>query len=140
MDAKFNIKDDGFNLNFEGSDGQEKKKAKTSDVLVAWENGQSLVPLIGGGWGEIPADWLTKYGSQIIELTEARDDSGILSKAALPGLAKIADDMEVEIPDSLKDLRALLDNFSKIENATLPDNFNANLRPYQCQGFNWLNF
>ena len=28
LDAKFNIKDDGFNLNFEGSDGQEKKKQR----------------------------------------------------------------------------------------------------------------
>ena len=75
-----------------------------------------------------------------MELTEAKNESGILSKAALPSLAKVAEDMDIEIPDSLKELKSLLDNFSKIENASLPKNFNAALRPYQSQGYNWLSF
>ena len=42
-----------------------------------------------------------------MELTEAKNESGILSKAALPSLAKVAEDMDIEIPDSLKELKSL---------------------------------
>ena len=115
LKADFNIKGEGFNLSFEISEKNKEKKAKTSDVLATWERGDSLVPLLGGGWAEIPSDWLSKYGSQIMELTEAKNESGILSKAALPSLAKVAEDMDIEIPDSLKEPKSLLDNFSKIE-------------------------
>ena len=47
LQADLKIKDDGFNISFDSSDFTEKKKAKSTDVLSAWQAGESLVPLIG---------------------------------------------------------------------------------------------
>ena len=87
-----------FELDFSSSDSDGKtRKANSGAIIAAWERGESLVPLLDGGWAPLPTDWLQKYGRQIKELLMAKADKESLPKAALPSLAKLASDVGTEI-------------------------------------------
>ena len=49
-------------------------------------------------------------------------------------------DEEVKIPNAVKKISNSLESFDKIPNALIPKGLNANLRPYQNEGVNWLSF
>ena len=40
-------------------------------MVRAWQEGLGLVPLEGGGWAPLPADWLAKHGHRLADLLAA---------------------------------------------------------------------
>lgn len=112
--------------------------ALTSDVLKAWQHGDSLVPLEGGGIAALPEDWLERYGDRVADLLAAQPEEGPLPMSAMPDLVRLCEDLDHPPPPTFERLRPLLEDFDGIEEAVLPADFNGVLRTYQRRGVDWL--
>src|SRR5262249_54005319 len=120
--------------------GGAARRASSAAVLRAWEDGLPLVPLDGGGWATLPADWLSRYGTRVAELLAARRDDGKVETAALPALADLCDELDHPRPPSFARLAPLLAGGGALPAAPLPGDLQADLRPYQRHGVDWLAF
>jgi len=108
-----------------------------SDVaLRAFNEGLEQVPLQNGFWGKLPADWLKTHGSQLQDLLTARNASGALAPAARVALANFCQGTALSMPSTLGPYAALL--AEGLPAAPLPEDWVAELRPYQHHGVNWL--
>ncbi|MDP9152119.1 MAG: DEAD/DEAH box helicase, partial [Myxococcota bacterium] len=116
------------------------KHADAATVIRAWRDGLDLVPLEGGGWAPLPADWLAQYGHRVADLLAARDPEGKLYRAALPELGALWEELDSPKPLVLDKLAPLLGGFDGIPHAKLPEGLNAQLRAYQEHGHDWLVF
>ena len=120
--------------------GAAARRVDGATVLRAWQNGDTLVPLSGGGWAPLPRDWLDLYGDRVADLMAARTAAGELPPFALPDLARLCESLEQPPPPEFDALRTLVEDFSGIPDAPLPDDVHATLRAYQRGGVNWLVF
>lgn len=107
-------------------------------LVEAWQAGEALVPLLGGGWRPIPREWLQKHGAMLAELLSARDPKGVVPRHAAPLLLDVADQLGAQVPAGLQALRALAGDFSAIPHVTVPADVRAALRPYQQAGVDWI--
>ena len=114
--------------------------ANPDDVIAAWVAGDELVSLPTGGWAPLPLDWLERYGDRLADLLAARDATGRVARHALFDLARLCEELDHPPPPQLAGVRALVDDFSGIPDAPLPDDFLGELRSYQQTGINWLTF
>ncbi|APR80896.1 Hypothetical protein A7982_06243 [Minicystis rosea] len=144
---RFRIEDDHFDVSFDLEiDGEETKpdapvrRADPTAVMRAWRDGLPLVPLEGGGWAPLPRAWLELHGARVADLLAAKREDGKVETAALPVLAELCDELELPRPASYERLAPLLSGFERIPDAPLPEDLNAELRPYQRQGASWLAF
>jgi len=124
----------------DASGHSSRRRADAAAVLRAWQDGASLMPLTGGGWAPLPTDWLARFGHHIADLLAARDAAGTLSPSVLPDLARLCDALEQPRPPEVAGLQAVLEDFTGIPEATLPNDLQAMLRSYQQHGVNWLVF
>lgn len=118
----------------------EGKGAKAEDVLRAWRDQKSFVPLLGGGYAALPVGWLEKYGERVMALLSARDRDGKLPRYFLPEASTLCEELGQEYPGSWAKLKESLRNFERIPDAKLPGDLAAELRHYQREGVNWLSF
>ncbi len=131
----------GFDIVFEsapGDDGAPVRRASGAAVIGAWQSGLELVPLDGGGWAPLPADWLSRYGDRVADLLAAREASGRVPRYALPNLAALCDELSLERPTFVDAVGELLEDFAGIPTAELPADFSGTLRDYQRRGVDWL--
>jgi superfamily II DNA or RNA helicase len=129
-----------FALAFESPAEGGARRADPERVLRAWRDGESLAPLAGGGFAELPRDWLERFGEPVADLLAARGEAGELPASALPDLARLAADLGLPPPPDFARLRALVDGFSGLPEAPLPSDLRAELRAYQRAGVRWLAF
>lgn len=120
--------------------GGPARRVDAAAVLRAWQSGESLAPLSGGGWAPLPREWLEQFGHQVADLLAARDAGGTLPPFALPDLARLCESLEQPSPPEFDALRTLVDDFTGIPEAPMPDDMQATLRSYQRRGVNWLVF
>ena len=134
----------GFDLSFRsepaGPGGAAARGADPAQVLRAWRDGVSLVPLLEGGWAPLPADWLERFGHRVADLLAAREADGKLPTCCFGDLAELCEDLEQPSPPELERLRSLTAGFEKIPEADLPDDLVTSLREYQRRGVDWLVF
>ncbi len=139
----------GFELWFEaGEEGAESgrptgQRADASAVIQAWERGESLAPLMDGGFGRLPAEWLERFGDRVADLLATKSD--VTRKASLPAftapdLAALAESLDQIPPPAFGRLKEIIDDFEGIPAAILPDDLQAELRDYQRHGVAWLAF
>jgi SNF2 family DNA or RNA helicase len=83
--------------------------------------------------------WLAEHGNLLADLLSARADDGSLPAYALPDAKRLADDLGIAAPD-LRALAPLVADFTGIPPAALPADLDADLRPYQKSGVDWLVF
>jgi superfamily II DNA or RNA helicase len=117
------------------------RRASTARVLDAWRAGESWVALEGGGFAELPADWLARHGARVADLLAARGAGGEVPTAALPELAALAEELGEPVPEQAVALRrglAALADASPATTASLPADLTAVLRSYQGEGVRWL--
>ncbi len=131
-----------FDLTFEheGEEGQPVRRVDAATVVRAWQDGLELVPLDGGGWAPLPADWLAQHGHRVADLLAARDPDRKLARSALPELGALCEALDVPRPMELGRLAPLLDGFAGIPPAKDPPDLRATLRAYQRVGIDWLAF
>jgi superfamily II DNA or RNA helicase len=124
----------------EGRDGGPARRADGASVLRAWHDGLDIVPLDGGGWAPLPAEWLAQHGHHVADLLAARDREKKLARSALFDLGALCDLLDAPRPMALDRLAPLLEGFAGIPAAALPDDLRADLRAYQRTGIDWLSF
>ncbi|MDP2307656.1 MAG: DEAD/DEAH box helicase [Pseudomonadota bacterium] len=107
-------------------------------LVAAWQAGEGLVPLMGGGWRPLPRGWMEKHGAMLAELLSARDPKGVVPRHAAPLLLDAAEDLGITPPAGLNSLRALAGDFDAIPRVELPADINVTLRPYQHLGVDWI--
>ena len=135
--------DGDWDLRFEstsGAGGSGSGRADPQRVVQAWRNGESLVPLLEGGWAPLPADWLERHGHRVADLLAARDVAGKLPPSALPDLAHLCEALDQPPPPAFDALRGVVEGFEGVPAATLPEDLTAELRHYQQDGIDWLVF
>ncbi len=144
LHARLQVDADAFDVLFECDSGDTEasppKRAEAAAVLRAWRDGLELVPLEGGGWAPLPADWLAKHGHLVADLLAARGTDKGLVPAALPTIGALCDALEAPRPPQLERLAPLFEGFQGIPAAVLPEGLVATLRTYQVQGVDWLSF
>ncbi len=144
--ARLDTAGDKFDVVFELDDGAgdesnaPTRRADAVAVIRAWHDGLDLVPLEGGGWAPLPADWLAKHGHKVADLLAARDADKKLARASLPELASLCEELDAPRPLIVDKLAPLLAGFEGIPRAPLPAGINATLRAYQEVGVDWLTF
>jgi superfamily II DNA or RNA helicase len=125
-------------------DGEEGpaavRRASAAGVMRAWRDGLDLVPLEGGGWAPLPADWLARHGHLVADLLAARGTDKKLGPAALLTLGPLCDALDSPRPPELARLAPLFGQFEGIPRSRLPEGLRADLRHYQQQGVDWLAF
>ena len=107
-------------------------------LLAAWNSGEPLVPLLGGGWRPAPREWLERHGALLAEVLAARGADGKVPRHTAPLLLDDLDALGAAIPPGLQALRALGGDFSAVPAVALPDTFRGALRPYQQRGVDWI--
>jgi superfamily II DNA or RNA helicase len=117
------------------------RRAQAARVLDAWRAGESWVALEGGGFAELPSDWLARHGARVADLLAARGERGEVPAAALPELAALAEELDAPVPESALALRrglAALADAGPATGVALPADLSATLRHYQSEGVRWL--
>jgi superfamily II DNA or RNA helicase len=136
----------GFTLDFtsEGSSGgasADGKRASAAAVIRAWNEGETHVALDGGGFGELPADWLARHGARVTALLRAKEaNARELPAWATADLASLCASLEQPPPPQWERLRGLFESFTGLGPPTLPPELDATLRDYQLEGVAWLQF
>jgi superfamily II DNA or RNA helicase len=138
---RFSAGERHFDLVFESfGDDAMTRTAPAGRVLTAWREGESWVPLSGGGFAELPRDWLARHGDRVADLLAARGEGGELPTAALPELATLAEELDAPVPEAASALRDALAALADDDAAgtPLPADLTASLRGYQREGVRWL--
>ena len=132
-----------FELSFETKLEDESgvlRRADPAQVLRAYQDGLPVVPLEGGGWAPLPEDFLSRYGHLLADLLAARRPDGTLPPFSAPRLGKLLEELGEPPPPSWAKLRPLLDDFTGLPAAKLPEGLTADLRSYQRAGVDFLSF
>jgi superfamily II DNA or RNA helicase len=121
------------------------RRADAAAVVRAWSGGEEFAPLLGGGFGRIPSEFMAQHGHLVADLLAAReataarkDDKG--KRASLFDLAELASALDQAPPPEFDHLAALVGEFERIPEAELPADLDAELRDYQHRGVDWLSF
>jgi superfamily II DNA or RNA helicase len=129
-----------------GGTGSERGRADPRAVLQAWQRGDEHAPLLEGGFGALPLDWLQRFGHHLTDLLATRDAMRAgTSDATLPAfaysdLAALCEATAQELPEQFRVLETLARDFTGIPAAELPGDLAGNLRGYQRDGVDWLSF
>jgi superfamily II DNA or RNA helicase len=133
----------------EGGGGKRESRSgriEAAAVVRAWEQGLAFAPLLDGGFGRIPAEWLANHGHRVAGLlaaTESKRAEGSDGKVAAWAWADVAalcEALEQPSPPEFERLRTLVEDFAGIPEPVLPGDLNAELRDYQKRGVAWLSF
>ncbi len=106
------------------------------------------IPLGEHNYLTLPSDKIKPFLNVLLELfsssTLGKDGSLKLSRFNAATLADLEEHnhglFSINGGKALRELGQKLQNFSGIEDVALPNNLQAELRPYQRQGLNWLQF
>ncbi len=132
-----------FTLEGDGaSAGTTTGRAEARSILQAWERGDTFVPLIDGGFGRIPVDWLARHGDRVAALLRAREQAADdeLPAWAVGDVAALCAALEQPPPPQWNRWRALFEGFTGLPEPQLPSDLDAELRSYQRDGVAWLSF
>jgi hypothetical protein len=112
------------------------------DVKKALAQKQNFVKLGDGSIGILPEEWLKKY-ALLLKVGENKGNKLRLKKYHFGVLDELLADVdEKELQQELEQKKAKLDNIisADFSNIVAPAQLNAELRPYQLTGFQWLVF
>jgi superfamily II DNA or RNA helicase len=146
--AEFSSLDDDVHPLDRGSARRRRARIRRADVgavVRAWQSGEEFAPLLGGGFGRIPAEFMAKHGHLVADLLAARealaaDKNAAAARANVFDLAELAAALEEAPPPEFGKLQALVGDFEQVPTAALPGDLQAELRDYQRRGVDWLAF
>jgi SNF2 family DNA or RNA helicase len=137
LEPRLSIGEPDFDLQFgSGAEG----RARPGDVLRAWREGASLVPLLDGGWAPLPLDWLNRFGHRVADLLAAKAEGEELPRSSLPDLVRLCEDLDQPPPPEFAELAGRLERFEGVARVDPPADLTASLREYQQDGVDWLSF
>lgn len=127
---------------FAPASGEGSLRADPAAVVRAWEQNQPLVPLLQGGFGELPREWLATMGHRLKGFLQARElaRDGNLPAWSMADAGALHADLNPHgaTPPAWSNLRRLLQSDEEQAAPALPADLQAELRPYQQDGVAWL--
>ncbi|MDX2304872.1 MAG: SNF2-related protein [Microscillaceae bacterium] len=129
---------DWFDIDMQVSFGEQI--VKLADIRKALMNNQNFVKLNDGSIGILPEEWLKKY-STLLKMGKTSGDKIKISNFQYDLIDELYAEIDNnQIFEELIKKRDRLKKFKEIKNIQLPNNLQAQLRDYQKEGYNWLNF
>ena len=131
---------DWFNAELTVRYGQ--KKASLKQIQKALRNKHKYVQLDDGTFGILPAEWIEKLRA-FLQTGQIKGETSLdIPKINFQLIAELGGDAELDLPvkHELAMFQSKLTDFKSIESVEVPAGLNAELRPYQKEGLNWLNF
>ncbi len=119
-----------------------KTKAALKQIYRAVKNRTKYVQLDDGTMGILPDEWLEKF-TQYFNSGEVYDDDTLrISKSNYTVIEALFDEqmLDEEVTGEIAIYRQKLEHFDAIKSVAVPAGLQGELRPYQRQGLNWLNF
>lgn len=115
-------------------------QASLNDIKKAVINKQRFIQLSDGSVGVLPSEWfhkLEKYFRNGI----VKKDKLEISKLHFSVVDELFDNIDdVKVLQEIAEKRHRLQSFTEISETKVPNQITADLRPYQKEGLNWLNF
>ncbi len=130
--------EDWFEVKLEVIFGDEV--VKLSDVRKAVIKNERFVKLSDGKMGLLPESWFGRL-QQYFRTGEVEEGELKISKMKFSIIDELFDEIDdQELLMELSSKRRKLHEFQSIKSNTIPEEITADLRDYQVEGFNWLNF
>jgi superfamily II DNA or RNA helicase len=119
-----------------------KRKATLKHLHKAIRNKSKFVQLDDGTLGILPDEWIQRFADYFAAGEIGEDDTLHTSKMNYASVAQLYEDhmLDAEVKEELRSYHHKLDNFSNITEIAVPAELHTELRHYQRQGLNWLNF
>lgn len=110
------------------------------DVRKAILKQERYITLSDGSLGILPQEWLDRF-SKLFRHGEINGDRISISSRKFLIIDELFEQIDdLEVAKILAEKKKKLDAFSSIKNTAIPKTIKADLRPYQKEGLNWLNF
>jgi superfamily II DNA or RNA helicase len=105
------------------------------------KNNDRFVELGDGSVGVLPKEWLGKL-QKMFRYSDPRDKNSLhISKLKISLIDELFEDInQADILEELAEKRKRILSFNEIKSIEVPKQINAELRSYQKEGLNWLNF
>ncbi len=118
-----------------------KQKVTLKNLHKAVKNRSKYVTLDDGSTGILPLEWLDKFSSYF----ETGEVVGEVIRTPKSNFTKIREMYEAEaltqdVKEEIAFFESRFANFETIGSVSIPLGLNTNLRDYQKEGLNWLNF
>lgn len=125
----------GINLSF----GNQKVSLK--HLHKALRNKSKFVELGDGSLGILPQEWVAKL-SAYLEAGKVQDEVILTPKVNLLNIEALyeAEMISASVSLEIQQFKDKAENFSAIKEVPVPTGFKGELRHYQQEGLNWLNF
>ena len=113
---------------------------KLSDIRKAVLNKQRYIQLSDGSVGVLPAEWFHRF-EKYFRHGEVNGEHLTVSKLRFSIVDELFDNIDdAAVLEELTEKRRKLASFTRIEDTAIPAGITADLRHYQKEGLNWLNF
>ncbi|MCG8580407.1 MAG: SNF2 family helicase [Bacteroidales bacterium] len=113
---------------------------KLSDIRKAVLKKQRYIQLSDGSVGVLPAEWFHRF-EKYFRHGEVNGESLSVSKLRFSIVDELFDNIDdATVLEELTEKRRKLAAFTSIEDTAVPTSITAELRHYQKEGLNWLNF
>ena len=112
-------------------------------IWKAWIQGKRYIQLKDGSYTSLPESWIKKLEHKLrtMGLDPEKAPKKKFKNHEVPILDNILEDIDNVHADSFwNELREKIQSFQEIKHIDPPMGLNAELRPYQNQGLNYLNF
>jgi hypothetical protein len=119
-----------------------KRKATLKHLHKAIRNKTKFVQLDDGTLGILPNEWIQRFADYFAAGEIAEDDMLRTSKMNYASIAQLYEDhmLDEEVKEELQTYQHKLASFNTISQVEVPADLHAELRHYQREGLNWLNF
>lgn len=112
-------------------------------VQDAFVNGRKYISLENHGWAEIPLKEILQFNQTLnaFDKVHVGQDTYQIKTFQAGLISELADQgVELTMSERFQEFWDLICSFKELEQLPIPTNVNADLRPYQKHGFNWLWF
>ncbi|UII26595.1 SNF2-related protein [Fulvivirga maritima] len=119
-----------------------KQKASMKKVKAAVRNKSKYVQLDDGTFGVLPKEWMKKFEAYFNAGEIDEQDMITFPKVNFSAIESLFETkmLDETVRHELAMYHEKLENFKAIEQVNIPKELRAELRPYQKEGLNWLNF
>ncbi|WP_443944057.1 SNF2-related protein [Pedobacter sp. AW1-32] len=118
-----------------------KQKVALKYLHKSIRNKSKFVTLDDGTQGILPEEWLVKF-TQYFNAGEIVDNKILTPKISFATLDEIYEDalLDGNVRNEIISYKQKFDDTNAIADVAVPEGLLAELRPYQQEGLNWLNF
>lgn len=129
---------DWFDVSIEIAFGDEM--VKLSDVRKAVMRNERFVKLSDGKMGLLPEEWFEKF-KKYFRIGQVEKGELKISKLKFSVIDELFDQInDKKLMEELAHKKKKMREFQSIKKVQLPKEVQADLRHYQVEGYNWLNF